>query len=378
MYCTDPFETLYCLGLDLKGIVDAGVDTITANILPTSCYIMGPDFRPYKFYEYMAIAPTVAAHLPKGHLISMLGVQDATEEWNAIYDRPVMHQKDMYTMMSYQLVDKDGVSRCLDGFFLCLGDGLTAGDWKWESERLEAALSATPCKLFSPVMLWSEAANEALLPEYIKTRRWSPHKFYCEIERNGLRLGGSILPEALPKYEGAIFVPNFDLLTKEEQSAVARYKGGAIFATASPDFDLNTVDGITFAINDAHSAYPIKAFLIGKKIPKEAKDAIEKILSEDDGKESLIGDLANLSEPDYTLTEALIFQKVSEGFVKAVCLILESISPSPFKIDKPSLVMGMPDGAYRIYVFNDSEDKYHRAFVVSERSVKNTKFIYAK
>jgi hypothetical protein len=76
----------------------------------------------------------------------------------------------MYTMMAYQMIDKDGISRASDGFFLCLGDGLTKHDWEWESGRLEAALSAKPKKMLSPVMLWSEHANEALLPEYIKTR----------------------------------------------------------------------------------------------------------------------------------------------------------------------------------------------------------------
>ena len=128
-------------------------------------------------------------------------------------------------------------------------------------------------------------------------------------------------------------------------------------------------------MNDSYSAYPMKAFLIGKELSEETKEAVQKLLSEDDGKESLVGDLPNIAEPDYTLTEALIFQKLSEGFVKAICLILGDASESPFKLDKPSVIMGMPDGAYRLYIFNDSEDKYHRAFVISDRSVKNTRFI---
>lgn len=80
MYGTDPFESLYCIGISLKKLVNAGVDYITANILPTGCYIMGRDDRPYYFYKYMALAATCAAHLPKGHLVSMLGIQDSTEE----------------------------------------------------------------------------------------------------------------------------------------------------------------------------------------------------------------------------------------------------------------------------------------------------------
>lgn len=376
MYCTDPFESIYCIGINLRRLVLAGVDCITANLLPTGCYIMGRDERPYFFYKYMALAPTCAAHLPKGHLVSMLGVQDSTEEWNAIYDRPVMHQRDMYTMMAYQLVDKDGVSRALDGFFLCLGDGLTRHDWEWESTRLEAALSAKPKRLLSPVMLWSEHANEALLPEYIKTRRWTPHKFFYEMSGNGYFLGGTILPEALKSYTGTLFVPNFDLLSEEERALVGEYHGGAVIATASPDYD-PTKDGITptLSFSDKYSSYPLTAFCFGGVPSESAVSEIEALLSEDDGEQNLEGDLANLKESDYTLTETLIFSKVSRGFLLSLMRLNKDLTKSPFEIDRPSLVMQMNDGAYRLFIFNDSEEKYHKAFVKAEVDVKDTKFI---
>ena len=37
--------------------------------------------------------------------------------------------------------------------------------------------------------------------------------------------------------------------------------------------------------------------------------------------------------------------------------------------------MQMSDGAYRLFIFNDSEEKYHKAFVVAESDVKDTRFI---
>lgn len=376
MYCTDPFESIYCIGINLRRLVLAGVDCITANLLPTGCYIMGRDERPYFFYKYMALAPTCAAHLPKGHLVSMLGVQDSTEEWNAIYDRPVMHQRDMYTMMAYQLVDKDEISRALDGFLLCLGDGLTRHDWEWESTRLEAALSTKPKKLLSPVMLWSEHANDALLPEYIKTRRWTAHKFFYEMSKNGYFLSGTILPEAVKTYSGTLFVPNFDLLSSDEKKLVAEYRGGPVVAVASPDYD-PTVDGITpsYSFSDQYSTYPLSAFCFGSIPSHEAMAEIENLLSSDDGEPNLEGDLTNLKEPDYTLTETLIFSKVTSGFTHSVITLLSDLTKSPFEIDKPNIVMQMEDGAYRLYIFNDSEVKYHRAFVKAHKEVKNTKFI---
>ena len=376
MYCTDPFESLYCIGISLRRLVLAGVDYITANLLPTGCYIMGRDERPYFFYKYMALAPTCAAHLPKGHLVSMLGVQDSTEEWNAIYDRPVMHQRDMYTMMAYQLIDKDGICRALDGFFLCLGDGLTKRDWEWESTRLEAALSATPKRLLSPVMLWSEQANEALLPEYIATRRWTPHKFFYELAKAGHFLGGTILPEALERHEGTLFVPCFDLLSKAEQALVLNYKGGAVLATASPEFDVRNLEvEPTLVIDDRYSTYPHRAFVLFADISDEVRSEIEALLSVDDGAPNLTGDLANVKESDYTLTETLVFSKVTKGFTLALARLSAAITKTPFEINRPHIIMQMPDGAYRLYLFNDSEEKYHKAFVKAERKVSDTRFI---
>lgn len=374
MYATDPFESLYCIGISLRKIVEAGVDAITANILPTGCYIMGRDERPYYFYKYMALAATTAAHLPKGHLVSMLGVQDSTEEWNAIYDRPVMHQRDMYTMMAFQMIDKDGIARALDGFFLCLGDGLSRHDWEWEKERLDIALSAKPVKLYAPVMLWSEYGNEALLPEYIKTRRWTPHKFYYELMKAGEFVGGTILPEAVIGHEGPIFVPCFDLLSEAEQKLLKEYRGGAVIATACPDFDVESLTP-SLVIDDKFSDYPTRVFVLGAKLNDSTLARISELISMDDGTDNLGGDIANLPEPDYTLTDTLVFSKVTVGMLEAIALMLKSATSSPFEIDKPHIVMQMPGGAYRLYIFNDSEEKYHRAFVKAERDVKDTKFI---
>ena len=112
-YCTDPFETLYCLGIDLGGIVRAGVDYITTNILPTSVFVAGDGSRGDRFHRYMAIAPLTAAHLSDGHLVSMLGVQDASEEWNVLRHAPCRHERDVYSMTAYRVLGENGSRRAL-------------------------------------------------------------------------------------------------------------------------------------------------------------------------------------------------------------------------------------------------------------------------
>ena len=378
MYCTDPFETLYCNGIDLNRIVNAGVDYITANILPTSVYVQGADDRPSRFHRYMAIAPTTAAHLPKGHLVSMLGLQDSTEEWSAIHFKPCQHERDMYTLMAYQLVDGEGISRALEGYFLCLGDGISATDWAWEKERLEIALTTKPQRVVSPAMLWSDHAHQGMLHEYIYTRRWTPFKLFYELAIAGVHCAATVRPEGIANYSGTLVVPNFDMLSEDEQKMIASYDRGSVFCTASPAFDPKEY-GIepVICIHDSFSSYPMTVFAFGCSVSDEVKEEMEMLLAEDDGTPNLEGNLRDTPEPfDYTLVETLVFSKVTSGFVKAMAVLLQEINNCPFTINRPNMVMQMPDGAYRMYLFNDHEDKMHRVFVKAKSGeLKDVKII---
>ena len=376
MYCTDPFETLYCIGVDLNRIVRAGVDYISANILPASCFVAGRDGRPDYFHKYMALASTTAAHLPKGHLISMLGLQDATEEWSVMHHAPSRHERDLYTMMAYHMIDGDGTSRALGGYFLCLGDGIHRDDWNWERTRLEAAMTANAEQVVSPVMLWSDKAHDAMMKEYIKTRRWTPHKHFYELSKSGAMCAATVKIDGLKNHTGAILVPNFDMLPDDERKAVLEYKKGAILCTASPDF-IPEKAGInpSFIISDRFSTYPIKAFVLNSDVSNEVKLEVEQLIGTDDGTENLTGDIANVKEHEYVLNDTLVFSKVTQGFVDAMAKILIDISAMPFEIDKPNIILKQRDGAYRLYLFNDSDIKYHRAFVKSKKEISDTKTV---
>ena len=338
MYCTDPFETLYCIGIDLKRIVNAGVDCITANILPTSCYILGKDEgkeqRQYYFHRYMAIVSTTAAFLPKGHMITMLGLQDPTEEWSVMHHLPCQHERDMYTMMSYHLVDGDGLSRASEGLMLCLGEGIPASDWAWERERLAIALSSSETEaIISPAMFWSDSVQDKMLDEYIKTRRWTPFKHFYELAKAGAHCVATVRPEGLSSYSGALLVPNFDMLSDEEKRAVASYDRGAVLCTA-----LGAVDpaeyGITtdLVFEDRFSNAPLTAFAFNTGLCAEAKAEIENLISVDDGAPNLEGDYNLIKEPDYTLMDTLVYAKVTKGFRDALAYLLNKISKNPFEI----------------------------------------------
>lgn len=117
------------------------------------------------------------------------------------------------------------------------------------------------------------------------------------------------------------------------------------------------------------------AFAYNCDISAQTRSKISELISVDDGTANLEGDLANVEEPNFTLNDTLTFSKVNKGFVDAMALLLDSITECPLTVDKPTLKLRMPDGAYRLYIFNDSENKYHRAYVKTDGEIEDAKII---
>ena len=73
--------------------------------------------------------------------------------------------------------------------------------------------------------------------------------------------------------------------------------------------------------------------------------------------------------------DTLVFTKVTLGFRDALATLLNAINDNPFEINKPHIILKTKEGAYRLYLFNDSEIKYHRAFVKTEREILDASIV---
>ena len=226
-------------------------------------------------------------------------------------------------------------------------------------------------------MLWSDAAFDKMLPAYWHTRRWTPHKLYYELAAAGVHCAGAVRTDGLANYSGTLVVPNFDLLSAEEQKMVAAYDRGPVFCTACPDFD-PTAYGITPAIlfTDAFSTYPLTAFAFGCKVDEETAAKIAALLAEDDGTENIPQPAEMIPEnKKNVLTHTLTYAKVTAGFLQAMAKLLETVQDSPFRANKENLVLQLRSGAYRMYLFNDHHNKYHKAQVSAQVPVQAVKIV---
>lgn len=370
MYCTDPFETLYCKGVDLRRLVQAGVDYLMPNIVPTGLRLQLPEL-PDRFQRYMTLAPLTAAFVPDGKLLSLLGVKDATEEWDVLHHAPCLLERDIYTLLSYQTATGTGLRRCLTGLMICLGDGIRGEEWRWLRERLEIGFVEGIKRVLAPTLVWSDAALYNTLPAYIRTRRWTTHRFYYEMAERGTLCGAVLRSEHLATAEGCLFVPNFDLLSAAEKAAVAAYRRGPVVGTAALEGFAPADHGIRPDIyfEDRFSSYPLCAFAFNTTL--ENRDAIIALAQADDGTENLKGNPADAAEHGNVLVETLTFCKVTTGFRAACALLLKTAGSSLFTCNLPLLPMLMADGRYRLYLSNPELNSYGYANVTAERPIKH-------
>ena len=371
MYCTDPFETRMIYGFNTAAVMKAGVDRLTANILPTSVAMNMPD-REYFFHRFHMDTPLVKAQIGNAHTVSMLGVQDASEEWSVLAHAPSKLERDLYTITSMRNFRGEDCIPSMEGIFICLGDGVEPHEWAFLRERLEIGLGTDAEKAWSPVILYSEQAEDRLIPEYIRTRRTSPHKQSFEIFKSGTPFAGAVRTDELDGFAGTLFVPNFDLLTDAERADLLK-NGSAFVGTVPAGFDLTGVEGlrVTYACTDGYSDYPMTAFVSGAEISAEVQSAVSEMLSEDDGKANLteINDLVN------PLKAQIPFRKLSDGFVKACGALLRACMRGNFPVESsvPMMALRLKNGCDRLYLYNPHEQHYAQGVVTSDEPIVEAK-----
>ena len=357
MYCTDPFETRYIHGFDTAKVMEAGVDCMTANILPTS---VGLNARQEFFHRYHLDLPLVRAQALHGEIISMVNVQDASEEWSVLEHQPVKLERDIYTITAARNGAK-GDKASAAGLFLCLGDGLKRNGWDWMKERIDVGFAAETAGCWSPMILWSQTASDRLIGEYIKTRRTSDHKQATELFKAGLPFGGAVNSAELKDFEGCLFVPNYDLLAEEEQELLKKANYPWV-GTAPAAYGLSGLNPTCETV-DAGSDYPMKAFLCNAECTADLPECFGTGVSRGE-------------EPDRdinSLEEELPFRSLSEGFIANCVTLLKAARYAIFQVecDRPMLALKLKNGKDRLYIYNPKDNVYDYAFVTYPDNVKS-------
>lgn len=369
-WCSEPFEAVYRYGIDYKQLYLAGVDYLVAETVPTSVYAGKDQPQPYRFYEYMTMAALMKTAFPAGKVICLNSVNDASEEWATIAHYPSATEREIYALPNYFLQTPTGLQRATEGLMVCLGDGLTPSEWSWLNERHSIAFADVPTRVLTPTFIWSDAAHDKFLPDYIETKRWSSHKTLYEIARHGGQMAAFARIEDLAHVSGPIFVPNADLLPAHEREALAGYRKGAIICTSllERNFEMPGKLKPDFYFCDPSADYKmcVSAYRLGY-IDYPQVTAV----SVDEGDlPDIIGSPRYARDPAHW-REDLVFRSVSQTFVKVCARLVRSQYAGGFTtdIEHPFIPMQLGDGRIRIFLGNDNRLQYRLPVIKSERRI---------
>ena len=365
-WCSDPFESHYRYGIDYRVFYESGVDYLVAETVPTGSELL--DKTPYKFQQYMTTAQLMSAFNPDNSLYSLLGVKDCTEEWDAIHHVPMRLEKDMYVLANMFRKHNGEYQTSNDGYMITLGDGITKSEWAWLNERADLAYGAIPVDILVPTVVWSDNAHYALLDEYIKTRRPSLHKQLYEAQKRDGSTGAIARIEELDSVNGAIFVPNIDLYTADEQKAVFAYNKGPVFCTA-PTASVKTFDKeFDLCVNDELALYQMSIMAFGLSGDKEAiTKTIASFFEDGEAVCECCDEPKEWIDPPFFL-DAMPFRECSDAFYKSLAYLLNNANGSLFSCNANILPVLLENGSYRIYVINHINN-YQRIEIMCKKAL---------
>ncbi len=387
VYLTDPLETIYSFGVDIKRFAKAGVDYIMPNTLPTSVYFNG---REESFWRYMATIPLNSAFLEGTEQLCMLGVKDSTEEWDAIQHAPCEFQRDLYTILGQQEVKDDEFKRAADGIMICLGDAIEQREWQEMRKHFDVAYHHDIESIITPVVLWSDAEMYNSLPEIIKSGRWSTYKFVYETANHGTPCGASVRIENINSAKSTIFVPNFDLLPENEKKIVAAYSNGPVVATIPADYEVGAY-GIkpVISFTDKTAKFPMTVIAFGAEATDELRAQIEACLATPDVEPEPPFSIDEIPTWAYTLDDSVPYIKHATGFLNALAYLLYHINDAniPFTTSckivseygtmcsYPNVVYKLKNGKYRVFLYNPDRNRYRKANIISDKGITDAKVV---
>ena len=367
-WCSDPFEALYRYGIDYRKFYNAGVDYIVAETVATGLELLNKGF--VRFNQFMTMAQLMSVFNPDNNLHALLGVKDCTEEWDVLHHAPTRLERDMFTLATLYMQRKDKYEPSLNGYMVTLGDGITKDEWSWINERAKLAFGALPQKVLTSTVIWSDHAHYALLDDYIKTRRPSLHKQMYELKNRKASLGAVARAESIDNIEGAIFVPNFDLCSKEEQEAILAYRKAPVVCTAPADFVVENKIKYDLCFEDKYASYKMCVFAYNLSGNTDELDKIIKgffaeneALTEPDGAPKYWEDERFFKQP-------MPLRAMSDAFLNSCAYLLNNAHDGIFKSDAHILPVLLSNGIYRIYVFNH-ENVYEKFEILSDKGIES-------
>lgn len=345
----DPFEALYRYGVDYRALVAAGVDGFVTEAAAAASETEREAAAAGVLYEFQAMLLLNRAYTPTAKMRYLHGVKDTREQWNVLRHAPTSLEREVHALSSLYRWTGDGrLERCADGLVVCLADAIRHEEWQWLREVWDRAFSGTPTRPVGATLVWSDAALEAQVEDYIETRRWSTHRLLHRLMARGAPIPATVRIEELDRVGGPILVLNPHLLPAAERARVLAYAGGPVLLIGPEEERLPTPAAAHFAAGEGLSR--LACWVYGVEEPPAIPLAPETLPAREEA-------VLHQREPRSFL-EDLPFHDVSERFLEACAELIARCSGSPRVLHGADrvrlLAMEEAPGRRRLLVGNDS------------------------
>lgn len=225
----DPFEAIYRYGIDYRKLIAAGVDGIVTESAAAASDMEAESTSGLRLDNFVAALLLIRAAVPDAKLVFLHGVKDVLEQWDVLRHAPTLLEKETLALANIYLQEENAaLKRCADGFVVCLGDGIAPEEWRWLQARWDLSFGEVPQQLLGATLLWSNAALDAELNDYIVHRGATTHRLLYELTERGAPIQSAVHIENLQSARGALLVLNAHLLPENEREQVRNYRGGAV------------------------------------------------------------------------------------------------------------------------------------------------------
>lgn len=234
----DPMEAEYRYGVDYKMLSTLPIDLCVAeNGAPTICmvdtrsnagYEQSYEERKTTHHAFRASLMLTGVCMQNVKLVPLYPVRDTQEQYDVIHHLPTSLPKHSAAIFSSFEWRKDGLVPVISGNTFCLGDGLSADNWRFLRLCADNAYVDEVKSVPGATVIWSDARNKNEIKELISHRTPSTYRLLTLILRRGAAVFKTAHIDNLEYVKGDILVTNPHLLPGDELEKIKNYKDGRI------------------------------------------------------------------------------------------------------------------------------------------------------
>jgi hypothetical protein len=222
-----PYEAIYRYGFDYKVLEEAKLDALVVETVAGPNQLGG--YSPYvngvsKIWleDATAMVMCVRSYVPTLPLVFLLCVQDENEQWDTLRLAPNFLEKEIFSYcLTFYLNTQGTRQRCLDGFVVCLGVGLSKEEWARVGQTVARAFSISAShtlRCSGVTAVWSDQVMENQLKLHLIGRSEWPrpplHSFMRNLSHEGAPIRTIVRIESVDKTDGPLLLVNSDDLGK--------------------------------------------------------------------------------------------------------------------------------------------------------------------